>query len=205
MKSIKPADKVRDVILVLGKTGYGKSVWTKTLLKPLKRVFLYDLARDYDGFKYLSGDSLSDCCRLVDEEMLPNEFRIAVWKDYDVEAVGSMAFMEGDNHLVLEEMSTIHSRGQVIDNWFKEAIYLGRHRRLSLVCTAQRAPSIPIELRSQANRVVSFQQAEMRDMDWLKEYFGENTEQIYTLPKLCCLDFHNGDVSRYSISIPDRS
>lgn len=191
----------RDVVLVLGKTGYGKSVWTKAYTKPCQRLIVYDLCREYP-VQYYNGDEMLD---LLEErqdgiESLPEKFRIGVWKNEDADVAGALAFAEGNSTLVCEEMSTLYSRGQNMDAWLREIVFIGRHRRVSLVATAQRAASIPIDLRSQANRVVSFQQAEQRDMQWLEDYFGERAEEISSLPELECLDYHKGKVSRYSIA-----
>jgi hypothetical protein len=60
--------------------------------------------------------------------------------------------------------------------------------------------SIPIDMRSQAHRVVSFYQTEKRDTDWLDDYYGELTEEIFRLPPLECLDFHKGVISRYRVT-----
>lgn len=192
----------RDVILVLGKTGYGKSVWTKAFTKPCKRLLLYDLCREYPNVSYVDGDTLLDISEAQQQSgtsLLPKEFRLGVWKDSDIDIAGSLAFCEGDCTFTIEETSTIYSRGENVPAWLREIIFIGRHRRVSLIATAQRAASIPIDLRSQANRVVTFCQAEGRDMQWLDDYYGERSEEISTLPKLECLDFKDGEISRYSI------
>jgi len=196
----------RDVVLVLGKTGYGKSVWTKEYTRPKKRLLVYDLCREYP-VTYHNSDELLDMME-ENEQMneltaettaLPKEFRIGAWKTEDADIVGSLAFCEGDCTLVLEEMSTLYGRGEKMDSWLREIVFLGRHRRVSLVVTAQRAASIPIDLRSQANRVISFNQVESRDMTWLDDYFGERSEEISTLPVCECLDYQDGGISRYSV------
>jgi hypothetical protein len=197
----------RDVVLVLGKTGYGKSVWTKEYTRSKKRLLVYDLCREYP-VEYYTSEQLLD---LMEENeqlneltgettALPKEFRLGAWKTEDADILGSLAFCEGDCTLVTEEMSTLYSRGEKMDAWLREIVFLGRHRRVSLVATAQRAASIPIDLRSQANRVITFQQAEARDMTWLEDYFGERSEEISTLPKLECLDYHDDGISRYSVA-----
>lgn len=193
----------RDVVLVLGKTGFGKSVWTKAFTKPCKRLLLYDLCREYPNVTYVDGGQLLDISEQASgteqQQLLPKEFRLGVWKNEDVDIAGSLAFCEGDCTYVIEETSTIYSRGENVPAWLREIIFIGRHRRVSLVATAQRAASIPIDLRSQANRVVTFCQAEGRDMQWLDDYFGERSEEISTLPELECLDYKDGEISRYSI------
>jgi hypothetical protein len=207
----------REVVIVLGKTGQGKSVWTKHYSKQFNRLFVYDLAREYPVTYYMreqildmleaeendihvAGHSIPTDPNRRNDGGLGDTFRIGIWKRDDVEFLQSLAFVRGSCTIILEEMSTIYGRGERMDASLSEIVFLGRHRRVSVVATAQRASSIPVDLRSQANRVVSFAQAEQRDMSWLEDYFGDRTYEIPELETLECLDFHNGQVSRYSIA-----
>jgi hypothetical protein len=198
----------REVILVLGKTGYGKSVWTKNYSAPIDRLLVYDLCQEYPVV-YHTGDEIVDM--LTVRERIPvsllrrkaglgDKFKLGVWRVDDCPFISALAFVEGNCTLVLEEFSTIHGRGERMHPWLSENVYIGRHRRVSIVGTAQRAASIPIDLRSQASRVVSFRQTESNDMDWLEDYFEGHTGEISSLDKLECLDASQGTVKRYSIA-----
>jgi hypothetical protein len=70
------------------------------------------------------------------------------------------------------------------------------------VLTAQRAASIPIELRSQANRFVTFRQTERKDVEWCRDYVGDLFDSIPDLPKFKCIDANNDSVTSYALSSP---
>jgi len=201
----------REVILVLGKTGYGKSVWSKNYTAPIQRLLAYDLCQEYP-VRYCEGDEIIDMLgegengnpitKLIARKQggLGKTFRLGVWKTDDAPLVGALAFMEGTCTLLLEEFSTLYGRGERMQPWLSENVFLGRHREVSILGTAQRAASIPIDLRSQASRVISFRQTEHNDMQWLEDYFEGHTGEISSLGKLECLDAYQGSVKRYSIA-----
>jgi hypothetical protein len=109
--------------------------------------------------------------------------------------------MSGDCLLVVEEAGFIWNKGERIPDWLREIVFLGRHKNVSLAITAQRAAYIPIDLRSQANRLVSFWQTELVDVGWLESYLNDRVNEIPTLPKYVCLDAEDNKISRYKIRL----
>lgn len=188
---------MREIIIVLGKTGQGKSTWTRQYLLPFKRIMGYDPQREL-SVNYIDDSALVnafDSGRLK----LPNEFRLGTDNESGLDAVGNIAFLTGNCILVIEEASLVFRKGERIEGWPRSIIFLGRHRNVSLIVTAQRAASIPIELRSQATRIVSFAQHESDDLNWLKSFFGKQVYDLPMLPPLTCLDAHDGAIKVYSI------
>lgn len=191
----------REIIIVLGKTGQGKSVWTRKFLEPNNRLFMFDPLMDTE-VQYISKD---DLLMMHDQGnfQIGRKFRVGFYNQEDLDLLGSMAFMSKSCWLGIEECANAFPYGNhVTDAWLRECVFLGRHREVSMVLTAQRAQSIPIIVRSQASRIVSFCQQEGRDMNWLYDYFGSRANEISSLDKLECLDAVNGDVSRYKIPLP---
>ena len=186
----------REVAIVVGKTGFGKSLWGQLYARLWPRRLIYDPTSTYRA-EYLPPEEIID--RVANKET--KSFAFAVSDPEYVPALGLLAYGRGDNLLVLEEASTFFPKGQSrLDEWARQLVFMGRHQRCSLLFVAQRATSIPIDVRSQANRIVSFQQHEPDDVRTLSEFFGkERAELIPNLPKLECFDFHNGDTMRYSI------
>lgn len=189
---------MREIIVVLGKTGYGKSTWTRQFLRKQKRILAYDPIHELDGATWLDANSLVE---KYDTGALnyQREFRFATDDDSSLDAFGNIAFLSGDCILALEEASLIWRKGERIDGWSKSIIFVGRHRNVSLLVTAQRAASIPIELRSQATRIVSFAQHESDDLNWMKSFFGNRVTELPMLPRLTCLDAVDGEIKQYSI------
>ena len=190
----------RDVTIVLGKTGYGKSLWTSLYTCKLDRLLVYDLMREH-YVTYFDPQVLADQINALEPDDEIEKFRIGLADPDLVPGLGHLSFHFGNNLLVLEELSTLFPKGARMPDWLRTLVFLGRHKKCSLLAVAQRAYSVPIDLRSQANRVVTFQQHEGDDLSWLREFYGSAiVHQIPNLPKLCCYDYHDGNVTVYSIA-----
>lgn len=188
--------KKREIVIVLGRTGQGKSIWTRSFCRGFKRVFASDILQDFNA-SYVTANQLLE---LHDSQKLHNsDFRIATSDPDDLDLLGSVAFLYGHAWLVIEEAGFYFPAGSRAPAWMREAAFLGRHRELSILITAQRPTSIPTDLRSQASRVICFNQLEKNDINWLDTYFGERMEEIGELQELECLDATAKEVTRYKI------
>lgn len=182
------------VILVLGQRGSGKTLWHRLFARSHNRLLVYDPSA-VSTVEYLPADELLDA--LVTHQQ--PEFRYGTYRSDDVQMVGCLAYYRGSCTLILEEASLLFSKGGRLEPWLSRLVFLGRHRDITMILVAQRAMSIPIDVRSQADRVVTFCQIEGDDISWLASRFGEHTPSILTLARFECLDGSRGVVSRYSI------
>lgn len=185
----------RAFVIVVGNQGCGKTVWTKKYLGAFPRRFLYDPLAVYPGFDYSGLDRISDV-----ERAPPKNFSIASPFFDDIPILGSLAYAWGNCTFAVEECGTIFRRGELLADWARRLIFMGRHQAVNLVLIAQRAASIPIDIRSQANRIVTFRQHETDDLSALRSTFGlDNARLLPTLNTLECLDWQNGEISRYIV------
>lgn len=188
----------REVIIILGKTGCGKSWWAKHAVKESERLAVFDpLGSPEYRVQWIAPDDIDG----MEDAYRQREFRMGIVDPEGLESLGSFAYAYGPVTLVLEEFSTIQDKGQRPPEWLRRLIFLGRHKAVNLVAVAQRAVSIPIELRSQASRIVSFAQHEADDLGWLEEFYGPDiTDTVPDLPKFTCVDYRtSGEIDRYSI------
>ena len=187
----------RDFIIVVGNQGMGKTVWTMRYLGAFTRRFLYDPVGAYPGFDYRGLD------RLHGGEISPRDkFSIASPFFEDLPILGNLAFSAGNCTITIEECGTIFRRGELIPNWARRLIFMGRHPKVNLILVAQRAASIPIDIRSQASRIISFRQHEADDLSALRSTLGlDNARKLPELNRLECFDWHNGDISRYPVPV----
>jgi hypothetical protein len=192
--------KPREIIIVLGKTGHGKSRWTWSYLDGQRRVFGYDPLHDAPDALWMSGEELVSWydSRVVSDDPR-SSFRIFTDDEDSRDTFGHLAFLHGNCIFAVEEASLVFEQGEKISGWAKSIVFVGRHRDVSLLVTAQRAASIPIALRSQATRIVSFAQHEGDDLKWLKGFYGDRIAELPMLPRLECLDSTEGEIKRYSI------
>lgn len=190
----------REIILVMGMTGWGKSWWTKCYSKHHKRKCVYDPTQTFPVKEYLEPADIVEELLDGDEEGRKH-FDFGFVDSDGIPSVAGALFVVEHNLFVIEECATVFEKGQArLPDWGKRCCFLGRHRENSIILIAQRPSYIPIDFRSQANRVISFCQHEGADMDWLKDFYGkERVEKLSSIPKFTCYDYHNGVVNEYSI------
>ncbi len=190
---------IRDVVLVMGLTGWGKSWWSKLYSRKYNRKLVYDPTESFPVKQYLPVADIVDDI-LVNEEDTP-VFNYGFVDEEEIPQAAGALFVLGNNLLVVEECATVFEKGQArLPEWGKRHVFYGRHRNCSLLLIAQRPTYMPIDVRSQANRVITFCQHEGTDMDWLQDFFGkERVKQLSTLPKFMCFDWCQGSVKQYSI------
>jgi hypothetical protein len=169
--------KKRTIIVVTGKTGYGKTYLTRKLLKKHRRVIILDPNFEYTGTivssfyefaEYMKSEPEKFCivCRFEgdnDEEYL---FR-AVWEI-------------GNCLLVIEEFADF------VDEMEKgyplhKLIRRGRHKAISILGVSQRVPDFPPVFRSQCDTIITFCQTEPIDLQRL-ESNGFDPEKVSKLP-----------------------
>lgn len=194
----------RDVVIILGKTRFGKSTWLGKYLrsKPCRFTF--------DPFKKTQAEYLTDAQLIEQHEQgrFQNPpYSVGTHNIPDIDLLSSIAFLNGNArtrpYFVIEECGVAFYKGERISEPLQEAIFLGGHNWLSVVLVAQRAASIPIELRSQATRFISFLQTEKNDVRWCEEYLGERFPEVSSLQRFECLDYDVAEpdnVSRYFIN-----
>lgn len=187
----------RDYIVVTGAQGCGKSVWAKQYTSSTSRLLVYDPTRSYP-VNY-------DWDQRTGEDILIGKhkhFRIGIDNGDDLDMLCDMAYVSGDSTLLIEEAGVLFGRGQKLTSSVRRVIFMGRHRRVNLLLLAQRAVSIPVDLRSQANRFVSFRQIEEQDVAAVSGIIGKEYKRaLPALPELRCLDWHQGKVSAYDLHI----
>jgi len=188
----------REITLVMGMTGWGKSWWSKLYSLKWKNLLVYDPAMSFPEVIWGNLDEHVDS--IIGEESL-DTFRCGFVDGEEVGRAGSISFVRQDNMLMIEECASVFEKGQArLPEWAKRICFFGRHRDCSITLIAQRPTYIPIDFRSQANRVITFCQHEDSDMQWLGDFFGkERMDRMLSIPKFTCFDWHDGKVNEYSI------
>jgi len=188
----------RDFIIVVGNQGCGKSVWSKLYSKSHSRLLVFDPMASYPGVIFSS--PVENWIEDIANGAISN-FRSGSSFPDDLPVLAFASFGAGNCTLVVEECAFIFRRGEELHDWAKPLIFVGRHQAVSLVLVSQRASKIPIDIRSQASRIVSFRQTEPSDVSAITERMGESVyDEIFSLPDLHCVDWNEGNFSRYSIN-----
>lgn len=188
----------RDFIFVVGLQGYGKSVWTKAYSQAKRRLFVSDPTASFPGVDYQWEPEILDAILRGEVQ----DFRLGTYDAEELPLFGHAAFAAANCAFVIEESALMFKRGADLDGWAKRLVYMGRHAQVDLILVAQRAMAIPLAIRSQATRVITFAQTEPDDVDAVCERIGgDHYDEIRSLPPLECLDWEQGTgVRRYPVT-----
>ena len=153
-------DKIRDVILVTGKTGHGKSRWAGEAIKSrFDRVLVLDPVEQYD-VDYMPFSEIVE-----KSTSAPSSF---FWGTSDIKAFRGMCRLAkaiGSCCILIEEIDLFDQE----DEAFSDLVFRGRHSGVSMLVVTQRPYRCSIHFRSQMSELISFQQTEPRDIKWLKD------------------------------------
>lgn len=171
--------KQRDVILVFGKTGSGKTEWTKHYLQTCHRVLIADA--DQHGYPAVHFKTFDDLSEYVGKHTAPKSFFRASYTPYDHEfpCFLDLGRIVSPVHLVLEEADRLPDPSECFE--YQEVIVRGRHTGTSLVAVSLYPYLMPKMLRSQATRIIVFRQHEPADIDWLRRVMGDDAHRLSNL------------------------
>jgi hypothetical protein len=191
----------RDFIIIVGNQGFGKSAWSRTYGRTKPRVLEFNPKGDTPRIDYVA-----DPHDYIPEIMEGKRaaFRFGTWLTEDIPTFTNAAFFAGKTTLIFEECAMLFDKGMDLPQWLRRPVFMGREPELNFVLVAQRANSIPLDVRSQANRIVTFLQTDPADVRAVSERIGaEFREEIPRLTELECFDWQPGQgVQRYRIPFP---
>lgn len=164
----KLPDKPREITLVFGKTGMGKSNWNKVYLGSLRRVIILDPLGEYPGIEF---DDLEDMLDYIEGNQ--ERFVVKSSNVLDLEGLSEIALGIGNCHFIIEEAQRcLPASNYPLPESFKSLIFQGRHFGNSIVVSAQRPSIVNIAARSQWTRIISFNLTETADVGWLEQTSG---------------------------------
>ena len=167
--------KTREIVLVFGKTGHGKTLWTRQYIKGLKRVIILDPLYEYDSAKQF--DNLSDLVSHIRKYPI---FRVSHGNVNNLPLLCDIATCIDGAALVIEEAQRVLPSRLTMPEEFEDIIYRGRHTGTSVILVAQRASTVNIAVRSQFNRMITFRQTEPKDVKWIEDASGYDIAQAIT-------------------------
>lgn len=179
----------REVVVVVGHTGYGKTLWTAGHARGLNRVLIVERWADKSEYGHVS--RFSELRELIAFfERRPRTFRVSYYPATMAEAryLWMLAWLVGDLTVVIEEADTYFPRG-VIPAEFIELTGRGRHRQISLVVVSRTPYRLPIEIRREADRLIAFHLAERRDRAWVADFPGSSAETAEEIRQLDRLEY----------------
>lgn len=173
----------RDVRLILGKTGSGKTTLARQLVRALPRCLILD-----NGFQEFTARHFTDISQLHDHldinAVAGEEFKAAftpLKSQYDT--LFRWAVEVGNEEaitLVLEECDRFPTPASAA--LFDEIVQRGRHYGVNLLALTTFPYAVNIDLRRQATEIFTFRQHEPADIKWLSAVMpGEAISQVQQL------------------------
>lgn len=168
-----------EIILVFGRRGSGKTVFCKQNLIPdMKRVIIFDPHKEYvkEGMQIVDYNLFSN----VVLKMRFNPYlKICYYpEEEDIKFIFStvckMIYELGDINFIIEEVGRFVTALSFPIS-FDKLIRGSRHRNVNIIGITQRATDVPRIVRSQATKIISFQQIEPKDIKYLSEFLDNDT------------------------------
>jgi hypothetical protein len=159
----------------IGRKGSGKSTVLADMLQTLDRPIVFDPLAEHDWTpnELSSMDALREFFRW-------NKKR-AMWAanyvpgenlEADLEELSRLVYERGDCSIAIEEIPLIATPGHMPDG-FGKLVRTGRHRKVDVYWTAQRAAEVPRTLTSLTDEFIFFSQTEPRDLDAIAARCGK--------------------------------
>lgn len=172
------------IILILGRKGSGKTYFVIQgipLIRESNSIIIFDTLNEYDDFiNIYSPDDLVD---FLNKEH--NENFIVSLKDLDDEKANQYFRIINtlENITVICEEIDYYFGAMSFDKDLLKLIKYGRHKNINIIGITRRPFETNIYIRSQADLVISFQQLEPRDLEWIAKRMGkEKAEKLKKLP-----------------------
>jgi len=172
----------REVILDVGKTGHGKTLWARRYITHRRRVIILDPMLEYEGRLFDDLREMLDYCQSNEVYQVRSEHavdapdlcKIAMYCGRCIHPQEPMPHKGcTDVCIVIDEAGRAIPSRTLLDPSIEDVIYQGRHRHVTMVNVAQRSSTLSIAARSQWTKLISFWQTEPADVKWVQDQSGE--------------------------------
>ena len=167
---------MRQIIIVYGKTGTGKTSLAQKIIAEKKRVIIIDPKDEYEDGLIFS--NLLDLFQFM-ISYNPKEFKFICRFESDLEHeyLFSLCQVIEDVLLVVEE-AEIYISPFAKSSTFLDLCRYGRHHNISILGIARRSSELSINFRSLVTRLISFKQTEPRDLKIMEELGFKDIDKL---------------------------
>jgi DNA helicase HerA-like ATPase len=168
----------REIHLIFGRTGEGKSTLAQKILAQYKRKIIIDPLHEYDGTLIFDFESFKD---FSIRHRNDSSYRIVLrfHEDSDIEDAFKIIKASYLNVCLLVEEVELYVNPYTKFSTFNWFVRYGRHKNISLIGIARRPTELSKDFRAQAAHIYSFAQTDISDI----QYFGELGLNVENLPK----------------------
>ncbi len=180
-------------VIIFGKTGQGKTNLVKYILKKyFKKIIIFDSLAEYENGIII--ENLSDIPKLISQDKFKIIYREDLYSEgSNFDIINRLVYEKGNLCYVVEEVDIFCSPA-FIPKSLARIIRYGRHQNISWIFISRRPYDVNRLITSQANRILTFQQTEPRDLDYISRYTSfEMEKEIQTLSEYYFLSYFNNN------------
>lgn len=161
----------REIDLILGSPGYGKTSFAVPSTYRHNRVLILEGFTDEDEYSAARVDSLPELLAFFKTK--PKKFRVSYNPNpREFNDILRLCWAAGDMHLVIEEAGDYFKKGCNVSYELDQCLRKGRHRQLNMTFISQWPVSIPTDVRRAADKLVCFKLVSDIDRQWCAGFPG---------------------------------
>lgn len=195
-----------DVTIIFGQRGCGKSTLGRRISSCYPRLVVVDRLREWSGTQcdHVT-DRFDSFALFLRDAMRIHAKRFRACFQFEVEAerkdeifsqVMRLCYKYGEitreNSAVLIEEVHHFASAHRVDPWLFESVMTGRHSNQAIICSSQRPASVSKALVSQATHVFCGQLFEKNDIEYLRDFLGDDADRLPKLQKFRFLHYQPG-------------
>ena len=165
---------------IFGRKGSGKTFLAREIADSEPRVIAIDNMGQFSNLQVVSG--FDESIKAIQACQNQATFKLALQTTSEAEdlALLDLAYYLDRFTLIVDETSKYVS-SSYLPNEFEQLIRYGRHGAINQVYMSRRPAEIHRELSSQSDVIVSFHQHEERDVQYLRNFMGDDADKTRTL------------------------
>lgn len=179
-----------DKILILGRSGCGKSYLGKIIQKAFPRKFIFDSLHEYESSENDISNFSEFSSFVVEIENNPQKYtkftrviRFSIDEENREEVFNQMIrvlYHIGNLTIVIEEVQNFCST-HGMPEFLKFSMTTGRHKNLSFIMTTQRPALLHKTILSQCTHVFCGSMIDKNDLQYVAKFMGKDTNDLSTL------------------------
>jgi hypothetical protein len=191
------------VISVFGRKGSGKSTLVREIVDEAPRVIVFDTMGEYARKRDKIFDTFESAASELGRVQHERRFRVIIQLVDEEDALAAMRVAyDVPACLIVVEETSFYCSPSYLPMELARFVRYGRHREIDQIYVSRRPAEIHRDLTAQSDLIVSFQQHEPGDVEYLRKVMGPDADRLPGLPKYAIIV--SGDVADAPLPILER-
>lgn len=200
--------KNTDKIAILGRSGCGKSHLGKEAQKQFPRKIVIDTLYEYSGgdfdFVVDTRKSLLVAMGAVEKKekfSILYRFNLKTseeFKNADFDFICEAVYNFGNVLLVVEEIN-LYSTPHFLPTWLENLALRGRHQKVALIYTSQRAGVTNKTLLAMSTYVYCGQMIDLNDQKYIGNFIGKEAGALSEIPDRSFIEFNSNEPKNHKM------